>query len=99
MVAPDEFRWIAGEELLTTYTGSQGFGLQFCSTCGSTLCGIFQGQVHGVTLGCVIGDPGIEITHHIFTGSKAPWEVLPDGIVAFEEGPEDQGAISNSTRR
>lgn len=91
LVDPDAFRWVAGEELLTTYTGNHGFGLRFCSTCGSTLCGTFQGQVHGVTLGCTNGDPGVEITEHIFTASKAPWEILPDGIVAFEEGPNAAG--------
>jgi hypothetical protein len=68
LVDPDAFQWVAGEETLTTYTGSQG-------------------HVHGVTLGCVDGDPGVDITQHIFTGSKAPWEILPDGIVAFEAGP------------
>jgi hypothetical protein len=90
-VDPDDFRWSAGEEFLTTYTGSQGFGLRFCSICGSTLCGTFQGQVHGITLGCVNGDPGVEIVQHIFTGSKAPWEILPHGIIAFEEGPDSPG--------
>lgn len=91
LVDSDQFRWTSGEELLTTYTSSHGFGLRFCSVCGSTLCGIFQEQVHGVTLGCVNGDPGIEIAQHIFIGSKAAWEVLPDGIVAFEEGPDAAG--------
>lgn len=87
LVAPGEFEWIAGEEGLTIYTGSEGFGLSFCSTCGSTLCGNFQGQVHGVTLGCVNGDPEVEIGKHIFVGSKAAWEILPDGITAYDEGP------------
>lgn len=91
LVDPGDFRWTAGEERLTTYTSNQGFGLCFCGTCGSTLCGTFQGRVHGVTLGCVNGDPGVEIAQHIFTGSRAPWEVLPAGIVAFEEGPEAAG--------
>ena len=71
LVDSDDFRWVAGEELLTTFTGVQGFGLRVCNTCGSTLCGTFEGRVHGVTLGCVNGDPGIEIARHIFTGSKA----------------------------
>jgi GrpB-like predicted nucleotidyltransferase (UPF0157 family) len=88
LVDPDEFRWLAGEEQLTTYTGDHGFGLRFCRNCGSTLCGMFEGRVHGVTLGCVDGDPEIEIGYHIFTASKASWEVLPEGIVAFEAGPD-----------
>ncbi len=86
-VAPNTFEWIAGADLLTTYESQHGFGLQFCSRCGSTLCGTYKGEVHGVTLGCVNGDPEIEIGMHIFVGSKATWEVIPDGVIQFEEGP------------
>ena len=89
LVDPTEFTWTTGEELLTAYVGQHGAGLMFCSTCGSTLCGVFDGQVHGITLGCVNGDPDIEIGQHIFTGSKAAWETLPQGVVTFEEGPSD----------
>jgi len=86
LVDPSEFKWISGEELLTSYIGENGAGLKFCSKCGSTLCGIVDGAVHGVTLGCVNGDPDIEIGQHIFVGSKAPWEVVPEGVLTFEEG-------------
>ena len=87
LVDPEEFRWLTGENLLTSYVGEQGFGLQFCSSCGSTLCGIYDGIVHGVTLGCVNGDPEVEIGQHIYVGSKAPWEILPEDVVTYEEGP------------
>ena len=87
LVNSDEFSWISGEENLKSYVGEQGFGVTFCGVCGSTLCGTFQGQVHGVTLGCVNGDPEVEIGVHIYVGSKASWEVLPEGINAFEGGP------------
>jgi len=83
-VNANEFRWLSGEHLLTSYVGKHGFGLQFCSECGSTICGIHDGTIHGVTLGCVIGDPDVEIGQHIFVGSKASWEVIPDGVVTFD---------------
>ena len=87
-VAPGTFQWTAGREHLTSYiTGDHGFGMAFCAICGSTLCGTYRGEVHGVTLGCINGDPDVEIGMHIFVGSKAPWEVLPPGINAFDEGP------------
>lgn len=86
LVNPDEFRWLTGEDQLTSYVSAHGFGLQFCSKCGSTLCGIFEGTVHGVTLGCTNGDPDVEIGKHIFVGSKASWELIPDGVVTFKEG-------------
>jgi hypothetical protein len=83
-VAPGAFQWLSGRDLLTTYESKQGFGLQFCSRCGSTLCGTYQGAVHGITLGCVNGDPEVEIGRHIFVGSKAAWEIIPDGVVQFD---------------
>lgn len=87
LVDPTEFKWLTGEDILTSYIGKHGGGLMFCSKCGSTLCGIFDGDVHGVTLGCVNGDPKIEIGRHIFVGSRAAWEVMPVGVTTFEEGP------------
>ena len=45
------------------------------------------GDVHGVTLGCVNGEPEIEIGQHIFVRSKATWEVMPEGVETLEEGP------------
>jgi len=91
LVNPDEFRWLTGEDQLTSYVSARGFGLQFCSKCGSTLCGVFEGAVHGVTLGCTNGDPDVEIGRHIFVGSKASWEVIPDGVVTFENGSPEPG--------
>ena len=85
-VAPGAFKWLSGEDLLTTYDTENGFGLQFCRRCGSTICGIYQGAVHGVTLGCLNGDPKIEIGMHIFVGSKATWEIMPTGVQQFDEG-------------
>lgn len=87
LVKPGEFKWLSGEAALTSYIGEHGFGLQFCSKCGSTLVGVFNGEVHGVTLGCVNGDPKIRLSRHIYVGSKASWEELPDGESQYEEQP------------
>jgi hypothetical protein len=86
LVDADEFEWLSGKDLLTSYIGKLGFGLQFCSVCGSTLCGLVGDVVHGVTLGCVNGDPKVEIGRHIFVGSKAAWEVMPEGVTSFDAG-------------
>ena len=84
LVEPQDFMWLQGQERLSSYEGQPGFGLQFCSKCGSTLCGTHNGQVHGVTLGCLNENPEIEIGYHIFVGSKATWERLPEGVTTFE---------------
>lgn len=87
LVEPDEFAWLSGETLPSRYESNNGMGIQFCSQCGSTLCGIYNGKIHGVTLGCVDGDPEITLGMHIFVGSKAAWEVIPEGVTQFEAGP------------
>jgi len=88
LVDSTEFEWLAGQQFLSTYVGEYGYGLQFCKICGSTLCGIFNEQVHGVTLGCLNGDPEVKLNRHIYVGSKARWETIPDGVTQYREGSE-----------
>lgn len=85
LVEPGEFEWVTGKNLLTSYVGEHGFGLRFCSKCGSTLCGIVDGKVHGVTLGCINGDPPLELRRHIYVGSKASWETIADGVPQYQQ--------------
>lgn len=85
---PGSFTWVAGENNLQCYTSQEGWGLAFCKTCGTTLCGTHLGRVHGVTLGSVNGDPGVEITAHIFVGSKAPWDHICGSAPQYEEWQE-----------
>jgi hypothetical protein len=90
LVEPGDFKWVSGQGQLTLYVGGHGFGYQFCKVCGSTLCTVFNGEVYQLTLGCVNGDPEIEIGKHIYVGSKASWEVIPGGVVQYNEGaPEN----------
>ncbi|MEM1254986.1 MAG: GFA family protein [Cyanobacteria bacterium P01_H01_bin.21] len=85
LVDADQFEWLQGEELLSAYVTNGGFGLKFCSRCGSTLCGTFQGRVHGITLGCLNDDPQLRIEKHIFMDSKATWETQPEEVESYLE--------------
>jgi hypothetical protein len=87
LVNTDEFQWISGESLLTSYVGEHGFGLQFCSKCGSTLVGVLNRAVHGVTLGCLNGNPKVELGMHIYVGSKANWETISGDVTQYQENP------------
>ena len=87
-VDAEKFSWIQGEDQLTSYVGERGYGVQFCKHCGSTLSIVYNGAIHSLTLGCMDGDPKVEIDRHIFVGSKANWEVMPEGVTTFEEYPE-----------
>jgi hypothetical protein len=85
LVKPSDFQWVSGANLLSTFSSQKEFGLQFCSKCGSTLCGLYKDEIHGVTLGCLNDDPHIEISRHIFVGSKASWEIIPDAAIQYQE--------------
>jgi len=95
LVEPSEFKWLSGESLLTSFIGDHGYGLQFCKVCGSTLCTIYNGEVYQLTLGCVNGDPKIEIGKHIYVGSKATWEVIPKGVPQYQEATPENSLQDN----
>ena len=86
-VIPGSFSWIRGAENLTHYDSAPRWGLCFCRTCGTTLCGTLDDQVHGVTLGTVDGDPGVQLDMHIFVYSKAPWDHIGGGARQYPEFP------------
>lgn len=83
-IEPGSFAWVSGEPGLVRYESTPGWGLCFCGTCGSTLCGTHNGEVHGVTLGCIDGDPGVQIEIHIFVGSRAPWDHIGGDAPQFQ---------------
>ena len=79
------FAWTNGAENVTRYESGPGWGLAFCRTCGTTLCGWHGDEVHGVTLGSIDGDPGVEIEKHIFVGSKASWDHIGGDAPQYAE--------------
>jgi hypothetical protein len=86
-VEAGSFRFTEGRERLIRYESTPGWGLAFCGICGTTLCGTHHGEVHGVTLGTVDGDPGVQIAMHIFVASKAPWDHIGGTAPQFEAAP------------
>lgn len=89
VVDPNTFTWTEGAHLLTAYVGKQNCGVLFCSTCGSTMCGTMNGVIHGITLGCLNEDPPLKLEPHIFVGSKAAWEKIPENVEQYESYPDD----------
>ena len=89
LVHAKSFTWIKGEEHLTSFVSEKGEGYQFCEICGTTLCGLVNGEVHGITLGCLNEDPEIKLERHIFVGSKASWEDIGGDVPQYDEFPPE----------
>ena len=82
-------RILQGQELLRTYQPDEGSAKTFCSVCGTNLFGAGwpnseRASVRVPTLEGFAPEPGI----HIYAGSVARWETLPDdGLERFDVRP------------
>jgi hypothetical protein len=89
-VRREQFRLLAGEELLQVYAPEQGTAAKvFCRVCGSSLFGGRwpDGDEISIRLGSLDDDPQIRPQFHTFVASRAPWDVLPDdGLPRYDEG-------------
>ncbi len=88
-VSQGAFTWISGEDNLETYSNKEGWGLGFCKKCGSTLCGIYKGNVMGISIGVLNNDPPVRVGKHIYVGSKACWDQICGNTPQFDEAAEN----------
>jgi hypothetical protein len=89
-VPREQFRLLAGEELIRAFRPDGGAVKAFCSVCGSSLFGATwpEGPEISVRLGALDGDPGIRPEYHSFVNSQAAWDELPDdGLPRYPEAP------------
>ena len=87
----DAVHFLRGEDLVRTHEleGAKTFAQAFCTVCGSGMPRLDPNrQLAVIPLACLDDMPADGPVDHIFVGSKAPWDVLPeDGLPRFDEGP------------
>jgi hypothetical protein len=87
----ESFRWLAGEELISTYAAPileapPAYRRAFCSRCGSPMPLVDREQPFVVIpAGCLDGDPGTRPFRHIFVARKAPWYEIADDLPQLPE--------------
>ncbi|HVN29142.1 MAG TPA: GFA family protein [Candidatus Binataceae bacterium] len=88
-VPTKDFRWTAGEDLLSRYESSPGTIRTFCRVCGATLASFFDDnpKTLGLAMGTLDDDPGVRPAFHVFVGSKAPWHEITDALPQFDALP------------
>lgn len=88
-VMRENFRWMKGQDKLSTFESSPGKLRRFCSVCGSHLIAERQTQAHIILRVATLDeDPGCAPENHIWTSHDAPW-LEPDGIPAYPEWKPD----------
>lgn len=87
------FRWLRGEELVTTYEAPllrepPPLRRAFCRVCGSPLPVPLEGTEYVVLLAGVLDDdPGTRPFRRIFLGQDAPWNRADEDLARFDASP------------
>jgi hypothetical protein len=85
----ENFRWVAGEDLLSNYVGRNGTTRQFCSTCGSSLT--FEPSQNSdkaveFSLGALDDEIPNRPDAHVFVSSKPCWNEITDRLPQYRDG-------------
>ena len=88
IVAPEQFEWTAGAELVGRYElpDAKYFATCFCSRCGSSLPWASQnGSAMIIPAGTLDEDPEIRPTQNIFWKDRAGWREPVEELPQYEE--------------
>ena len=107
-VAAADFRFLAGEELVSFYESTPGTHRGFCKVCGAPLLVKFDEHSrsaqtdpsavtrYGVALATLDDDPGVRPDAHAFVVDKAPWFTVTDDLPQYPARIPGQNAPHNS---
>ena len=90
MIEADRVTLLNGipERVLTPSNSGKGQAISRCPECHIAVWGNYAGagdKLHFVRVGTLDAGHGLSPDMHIFTASKQPWVVLPEGQPVFEE--------------
>ena len=82
----EQFRIVAGRELIKEYESSPGNLRAFCSRCGSPMYGTVKEvpSIRRVRLGTLDSVDGAKSVAHIWVGSKSEWFNITDDLERLE---------------
>jgi len=90
IVPLENFRWLSGENNISSYVRPTGFRSDFCSTCGSTVPNpLRKTRFYWVPSGMFEGSEKLEISAHLYVGSKARWDTAPLSGEVYDTMPDD----------
>jgi len=84
----NQFCWLEGQHLVSTYKRVTGFTSSFCSKCGSPVPNkIGESDFVWIPAGLLDSTVSLNISAHLFIGSMAAWESVPANGKCFNEMP------------
>ncbi len=90
LVPLDRFRWIRGEDSISSWTHESGFRSDFCSVCGSPVPNPLKNLPYVWVPAGLLEDKGhLEIVAHLCVASRASWDTAALQGVCYDEMPAD----------
>jgi hypothetical protein len=74
IVPKNEFRFVRGEDSISSWVKPSGFRSDFCKQCGSPVPNLLRNtDYYWVPAGLLDGDNHLEVVSHIFLDSMVAW--------------------------
>ncbi len=95
IVGAENFRWLSGQEHISSWVKDTGYRSDFCSKCGSPVPNPLRTTpFYWVPVGLLDSEQQLEIAAHLFVGSKASWDAIASHGTHYETAPELSELIS-----
>jgi hypothetical protein len=89
IVTTENFKWLAGQEHISSWVKDTGFRSDFCSRCGSPVPNRLRSTSHfWVPAGLFNSGAELEVVAHLFVDSKASWDTIASSGVKYQTMPE-----------
>jgi len=98
-VTQKDFRWLSGQDKISSFQKPTGYRSDFCSVCGSPV----PNQLRGMELVWVPAglleesfETAVAVNVHLHMGSAASWERDSGECVRLEAGPESLESLQEA---
>lgn len=99
-VSLNKFRWVNGQENITSFQKPTGYRSDFCRICGSPVPNqLRSANLVWVPAGLLAGDFDSEIAVHLHAGSSASWERNSEDYINYEAGPDSIDTLNQALQR
>jgi len=87
-VDQENYKWLSGQDNIRSYIKETGFRSDFCNTCGSPVPNKLRDTAkYWIPAGLLEEVEGLEVVEHIYTNSKAQWDIIGGHGTQHEEIP------------
>jgi len=99
-VSQECFRWLTGQEAISSFQKPTGYRSDFCSTCGSPVPNQLRGMdLIWVPAGLLEESFDAAVNVHLHLGSAASWERDSGECLRLEAGSESLPALQSALNR